>query len=238
VIGDLADFYEFLYVEDFFNGEKLSLDEGLASGIGAVLGSGSVYRHLKRWIHAPTSYLAKFESEFLQLSSKAPKKLNYPQSQENFKKSVELAQKIRRSLDYTGTQELSKFLRDNSIVREERSHIIKSFELGSIKRRTVNADEVVYRWHNNNRNAKQMGRYVTQDKIENQSLARSNLALPEKNLMRFHDSFTLKKGSTVFEGRISPYNGQPGGGRQILIPGSLEKSIEFKGRIKQCFPKT
>jgi hypothetical protein len=42
------------------------------------------------------------------------------------------------------------------------------------------------------------------------------------------DSFTIKKGSTIFEGRVAPLYGHPGGGSQILIPGDLQKSITLQ----------
>lgn len=70
------------------------------------------------------------------------------------------------------------------------------------------------------------------DKIENQTLARSQLALPDRNNMKHLDSFTLKKGSVVFEGRIAPYTDRPGGARQMLIPGSLKNNLNFHSRIK------
>ncbi len=57
---------------------------------------------------------------------------------------------------------------------------------------------------------------MSPEKIENSEVARGRLALPEENQMKHLDSFTLKSGTHVFEGRVAPLGGHPGGGRQIL----------------------
>lgn len=232
VLGDAADLYEMIYGKDFLNGKSLSFEERLASAVGVVLGSGSAYRQAKRWIHAPTEYLPKFESELAKAARKTIGEPNYSGARKVLNEGAANAKNLGTGLDYKGTQELSQFLRDKSVLREDRVETIQSFEPGSIKRRVVKNDEAVFRWHNDDNDVQQFGRFVSPDKIENSTLARSQLALPDRNNMKHLDSFTLKKGSVVFEGRIAPYTDWPGGARQILIPGNVKNNLNFHRRIK------
>lgn len=232
VLGDVAELYEVIYGNDFLSGKRLSFDERLASGVGVVLGSGSAYRHAKRWIHAPTEYLSKFESELARVTKKASVGPNYANAERVLEHSRVEARGLGSSLDYKGTQELSHFLKDSEIERKFRVQTVQSFEPGSIKRRIVGHDEIVYRWHNEDEEVRQFGRFVSPDKIENKFLARTKLALSDENRIRHLDSFTLKKGNVIFEGLIAPYAGQPGGGRQILIPGNVQSTLKFNDRIK------
>jgi hypothetical protein len=231
-INDVADLYELFTGKDFLTGKGLSIDEQLASAVGVVLGSGSLYRQVKRWVNAPIEYLPKFESVLSKAANKGVIKPKYAVVRNILDDSTISAKNLSKELDHNGTKEISQFLRNNSVLREDRIKTIRSFEHGSIRRRVVESDEIVYRWHNNDKNALQFGRYVSPERIENASLARSKLALPDQNQMKHLDAFTLKKGTTVFEGRIAPYSDQHGGGRQILVPGDLKNSLKFKERIK------
>lgn len=232
VLGDVADLYELIYGKDFLTGKHLSFDERLASGVGVALGSGSAYRHAKRWINAPSEYLPKFEGELAKAASKNSGRPNYENTGNILEKSHFNSTELKRGLDYRGTQELSQFLKDARIPRLARTRTIKSFEPTSIRRRVISNDETVYRWHSGDKEVKQMGRFVTPDRIEDSRVGRGALALPNDNQMKHLDTFTLKKGSVVFEGKIAPNFGHDGGGKQILIMSDLEKSLQFNERIK------
>lgn len=232
ILGDVADLYEMIYGRDFLTGKALSFDERLASSVGVVLGSGSAYRQAKRWIHAPNEYLPKFESELVKTARKAVGEPDYSRAKQVLGEGATSAKNLGKGLDYRGTQELSQFLRDKSVLRKDRVETIQSFELGSIKRRVVKNDETVYRWHNDDNDVQQFGRFVSPDKIDSRALARYQLAFPDRNSMKHLDSFVLKKGSVVFEGRIAPYKDRLGGARQILIPGNVKSDLNFRSRIK------
>ncbi len=232
ILGDVADIYEMIYGKDFLNGKSLSFDERLASAVGVVLGSGSTYRHAKRWVNAPAEYLPKFESGFAKVANKNSGLPTYTEAEKILNDSHVKAKALGKGLDYKGTQELSKFLRDKSAHRADRIETIRSFEPGSIRRQIAQHDETVYRWHNDDTDVQQFGRFLSPDMIEDRAMARSQLALPDRNSMKHLDSFTLKGGSTIFEGRIAPYASHPGGARQILIPGNIKNDLKFQGRIK------
>ena len=232
LIGDVADLYELFYGEDFVSGIGLSFDERLASGVGVILGSGSAYRHAKRWINSPSEYLLKFEESLAKTAKKNIGAPDYKDAQSVINKGHSKAKGLGKNLDYQGTKELSEFLRNRNIERLDRVDTVRSFEPGTISKRVIKQDETVYRWHNGDDEVRQIGRYVSSQKIDEPAIARSQLALPDKNKMKYLDSFTLKKGTTVFEGGIAPFGGQPGGAQQVLIPGDLRRSLIFKQRFK------
>jgi hypothetical protein len=232
VLGDVADLYELVYGKDFVTAKPLSFDERLVSGVGVVLGSGSAYRYAKRWVNAPTEYLPRFEAELSQIAKRSQESADLIGARNVLNEGRAEADALGKSLDYTGTQELSKFLRDGKVLREDRVRTIQSFESGTIGKHVVQEDQTVYRWHNGDGEVRQFGRFVSPEKLENGALARRELALPNENKMRHLDSFTLKKGHSIFEGKVGPNLGQPGGGRQILIPGDVQKSLKFLERIK------
>jgi hypothetical protein len=231
MLGDVADLYEMIYGKDFLTGRPLDFYERLASAVGIALGSGSAYRQAKRWIYAPPEYLPKFESELAKTANKTLGPPNYEGAKRALDNGHIVAYKLGKGLDFKGTQELSKFLRDSEIERKFRVQTVQSFEPGSIKRRVVENDEIVYRWHNGDEDVRQFGRYVSQERIEEKAIARTKLALPSENHLKYFDSFSLKKGTIIFEGSVAPFNGQPGGGRQILIPGDLQKALKLQGRV-------
>jgi hypothetical protein len=232
VLGDVSDLYEAISGKDFLSGKPLSADERLASAVGIVLGSGSAYRYAKRWVNAPLEYLPRFESEIARVGSKAVGKVDYAATRVVVEEAKSTAQDLTRRLNHEGAKELSRFLRDVDVHRMDRVQTIQSFVPGTIEKRVMSADEIVYRWHNDNLKVQQFGRYVTPDNVQDAAAARSRLALPDRNEMLRLDSFVLRKGTHVFEGQVAPAFGHQGGGRQILIPGNLNESMIFHERIK------
>ena len=140
---------------------------------------------------------------------------------------IDVAKKgeLAKNSSYETVKEFYRSLKDTNIESSEKKSLIRSFELKDLKMEILQEDKIVYRWHNNDADARMLGRFVSPDKIANSSQARSLLALPEKNRMLYLDEYKIKKGTQIFSGRVAPLNGHNGGGTQYFIIGDLENII-------------
>ena len=128
---------------------------------------------------------------------------------------------LKSNSSYETVKELFREL-NGFISLDKKKKLVKSFELKEIRHQVLNQDLKVYRWHNNNSNARKLGRFVSTEKITDPIEVRKLLALPESNQMLHLNEYIIKKGTKIFKGPVAPLNGQPGGGSQVFITGKLE----------------
>ena len=109
--------------------------------------------------------------------------------------------------------------------------LVKSFDLRTIELDVVLKNEIAYRWHNADNAARQFGRYFSTDLIEDRTIARELLHLPEANKMIFLDEFSVQPGTAILRGKAILKDGIPGAPQIYLITKSPEGSIQIVKRL-------
>ncbi len=66
---------------------------------------------------------------------------------------------------------------------------------------------------------RRFGRFVSDIPLSDKDAARKLLSLPSSNKMLVMEKYKIPKGTKIFQGKVAPLNGHPGGGSQIFITG-------------------
>ena len=127
----------------------------------------------------------------------------------------------------------AQVLGDAEVELPNRLQLIKSFVPETIRFEILEEFKTVFRWHQGDKGAEQLGRFVSETRFSNAQEARQLLAIPSQNKMLYLDKLEIFPKAFIFRGKVAPNFGKLGGGEQIFIMGTLEEKIKFIDRLNQ-----